>query len=309
MEIDSTFFFFLATPAYFIAILLYLFSSFSKSPEHDDSQSPATLGITASMEQAPSRIAWGRMATFATLLGVLFCTVGVVLRTIELGNSSDWAISVFLPVTNTYETLTFLAWMVPLVYLILERRDRFDGLGAMMAGMAFTLLAIAAAPSIAPRDVSPVVPSLQSYWLVIHVTFMFIGISLFTVGCGASILNLIARKFPGRSGFMQRLEELSYRANAVGFIFYGIGGLIFGSIWADQAWGRYWEFDPKETAMLIAWLSYAVFLHLRIHRGWRDVKVAWASIGAYLIVLYTWIGINYFVSSLHSFTALTKTAI
>jgi len=304
MSFDSTFFFFLATPAYFLAMLFYMIGALFKSQKSVDENQQQTLGITASMsqQQGQQRVPWRSLGTSAMFIGMIFATIGMVLRTIELGNASEWAISVFLPVTNTYETLTFLAWLVPLVYLIMERRYRFQGVGAIMAGMAFALMAIAAAPSIAPRDISPVVPSLQSYWLVIHVLFMFIGISFFTVGFGSSILYLIQRARGVELHTLRKLEELSYKANAIGFPFYGIGGLIFGSIWADQAWGRYWEFDPKETGMLIAWLGYAVYLHLRINGGWRDVKVAFASIGAYMIVLYTWIIINYFVSSLHSFT-------
>jgi ABC-type transport system involved in cytochrome c biogenesis permease subunit len=296
---DSTFFFFLSTPGYFLALLCYLFSvAFPQSGE-----SSGALGITVGMSRLSQvGISWSRWATWMTGFSVLLLTIGVIWRTIEVGIASHWALSVFLPVTTTYETLTFMAWLIPLVYLILERRYPFPGVGAIITGLAFVMLALAALPGIAPREVAPVVPSLQSYWLVIHVLFMIIGISLFTVGFGASVL-LLWRRFRGSEpALLQQLEELSYKANLLGFPFYGIGGVVFGGIWAKQAWGAYWEWDPKETAMLIAWLSYAIYLHARLRWGWRDVKVTWLSIVAYLVVLYTWIGINYFVSSLHSFT-------
>ncbi len=296
--IDSTFFFFLSTLGYFLAFLFYLLGAVLGGSR--EGTSPQALGITASLAR-PSQINWGLLALWMTRFSVLLATVGVVWRTVELGIASHWAISVFLPVTTTYETLTFMAWIIPLAYLILERRYRFLGVGVFITGMAFVMLALAALPTIAPRQVAPVVPSLQSYWLVIHVLFMLIGIALFTTGFGASVLLLWKRYRGTDPALLQRLEELSYKANALGFPFYGIGGVIFGGIWAKQAWGAYWEWDPKETAMLIAWLAYAVYLHARLRWGWRDLKVSWLSVVAYLLVLYTWIGINYFVRSLHSF--------
>lgn len=305
MDFDSTFFFFLATPAYFLAFLAYLLGSVlgnnAKSEERDTVQPSASLGITASAT-LPNVLSWTRWATIMTGVGILFGTIGVVLRAIELGHASDWALTVFLPITTTYETLTFMAWLIPLAYLVFERRYHFPGVGTIVTGIAFAMLVVAASPTIAPRAVAPVVPALQSYWLVIHVIFMIIGIALFTSGFGASLL-LLWRRYRGQPPeALKKLEEFSYKANALGFPFYGIGGIIFGGIWAKQAWGSYWEWDPKETAMLIAWLAYAVYLHLRLHFGWRDIKVAWASVAAYGVVLYAWIGINYFVSSLHSFT-------
>ena len=296
---NSTFFFFLSTPGYFLALLFYLFGAVLASPV--EKSRAAALGITASFTRS-GPIDWGRLALWVTRLSVMVATVGVVWRTIELGTASHWALSVFLPVTTTYETLTFMAWIIPLVYLILERRYRFAGVGAIITGLAFVMLAVAASPAIAPRQVNAVVPALQSYWLVTHVLFMIVGISLFTVGFGASVLLLWRRYRGTEPELLQKLEELSYKANALGFPFYGIGGLVFGGIWAKQAWGAYWEWDPKETAMLIAWLAYAVYMHARLNWGWRDAKVTWLSLAAYLVVLYTWIGINYFVASLHSFT-------
>ena len=304
MSFDSTFFFFLATPAYFLAFIGYLLGAVlghEDACEGTAERSAQAMGIAAS-PALPRTLSWSRWATILTAVGVGFGTIGVVLRAIELGHASDWAISVFLPITTTYETLTFMAWLIPLAYLVFERRYRFLGVGAIVTGMAFAMVALSSSPTIAPRAVAPVVPALQSYWLVIHVIFMIVGIALFTSGFGASLL-LLWRRFRGQSPeALKKLEEFSYKANAIGFPFYGIGGVVFGGIWAKQAWGSYWEWDPKETAMLIAWLAYAVYLHLRLHFGWRDIKVAWASVAAYGVVLYAWIGINYFVSSLHSFT-------
>ncbi len=307
---DSTFYFFLSTPAYFLAMFFYLLTiAFPNRPRpRAGTGTREALGIAAAPVSAAlprpraEGLSWYALARAATGLGVLLSTVGIVLRTFELGHASNWALTVFLPVTTTYETLTFMAWIIPLAYLFLERRYRFPGVGAIVTGIAFTMLAAAASPVIAPRAVAPVVPALQSYWLVIHVIFLMIGIALFTTGFGASLLYLWKRRRGENPELLAKIEELAYKANALGFPFYGIGGLIFGSIWAKEAWGSYWEWDPKETAMLIAWLAYAFYLHARLLFGPRDVRVAWISIGAYLMVLYTWIGINYFVGGLHSFT-------
>lgn len=325
--VDSTLFFFLSTPAYFLALLFYLISavfggSVPVAPRSSLSRTgflatpmagggaaalsvePRSRGAAAKAETeaAGSGLPWSRLARWMTILGVLLSTVGVGLRTIELGNASHWAITTFLPVTTTYETLTFMAWIIPLAYLVFERRYRVPGVGAIVTGLAFAMLAVAASPTIAPRAVAPIVPALQSYWLVIHVLFMMVGIACFTTGFGASLV-LLWRRYRGEPPeALKKIEELAYKANALGFPFYGIGGLVFGGIWAKEAWGRYWEWDPKETAMLIAWLAYAVYLHARISWGWRDLRTAWLSVLAYGMVLYTWIGINYFVASLHSFT-------
>ena len=318
---DSTLYFFLSTPAYFLAMFFYILAAVfprgaapvpvgtEPRPKERGAGSGATMGIAASSlptaassASLPRTLSWEALARGSAWLGVLLSTVGIVLRTIELGHASNWALTVFLPVTTTYETLTFMAWIIPLAYLLFERRYPFPGVGGIITGMAFAMLAAAASPVIAPRAVAPVVPALQSYWLVIHVIFMIIGIALFTTGFGASVLYLWKRRRGENPEVLRKVEELAYKANALGFPFYGIGGLIFGGIWAKQAWGSYWEWDPKETAMLIAWLSYAVYLHARLLLGARDTRVAWISIAAYMVVLYTWIGINYFVGGLHSFT-------
>lgn len=302
--LNSTLFFLLATPTYLFGFLLFL--------THVVFGSGDTLAINV-MANNKSRLAfqtnvsreqqsnWATWARFVGWAGVLLTTAGVVWRTIELGNASGWVLSVFLPVTTTYETLTFFSWVVPLSFLMLTRRQRFPSVGMIVLFIAFLLLAVAAMPVIAPRAVAPIVPALQSYWLVTHVLMMMVGIAFFTTGFGAILLLMWRRKRAWPEESLRKLEQLSYRANAIAFPLYGIGGIILGGIWAKYAWGAYWEWDPKETAMLIAWLAYAIYLHARVRWGWKDQRVSWLGITAYFLLLYAWIGINYFVSSLHSF--------
>lgn len=296
---ESTLFFFLSTIGYFLAFLCYLFHTVFKP------WAPSTgpsLGITATSGATLSRVDWGRWGTRLAAISMMIAFVGVVLRVVELGNASNWVLTVFLPVTTTYETLTFFAWLIPLAYLILERFYPVRSVGVFITGVAFVLLAIASSPAIAPSKVSPVVPSLQSYWLVIHVLAMIVGIAFFTVGFGATLVYSWRRWRGEAFEKVQHIEEMTYRAIALGFPFYFIGGLVFGGIWAKEAWGSYWEWDPKETAMLTAALVYAVYLHARVRWGAQAKVVAWLSVAGFLAVLYAWIGINYFVGGLHSFT-------
>jgi len=296
---DSTFFFFLSTIGYFLAFLCYLFNAVFQAPTKLQGDA---LGITAAGSARGVGVHWGAWGTRLTLATNLVAFAGVVARTVELGHASNWVMTVFLPVTTTYETLTFFAWLIPLAYLIIERFYPVQSVGLFVTGATFAMLAIASSPALAPSAVAPVVPSLQSYWLVIHVLAMIVGIAFFTVGFGATLVYLWRRWKGQPFDAIRGVEEMSYRAIALGFPFYFIGGLVFGGIWAKEAWGSYWEWDPKETAMLAAALVYAVYLHARVRWGPKSKAAIGLSIAGFLAVLYAWIGINYFVGGLHSFT-------
>ncbi len=299
--IDSTLFFFLSTIGYFFAFLCYLFYVVFK-PHTPLSNNSTSLGITATSGASAIRIDWGKWGSRVTFATMLVAFIGVILRTIEIGNASNWVMNVFLPVTTTYETLAFFSWLIPLAYLIMERMHPIRSVGVFATGIALVMLIVASFPDIAPRQASPIVPSLQSYWLVIHVLSMIIGMAFFTVSFGSTTLYVIRRLRGASFDDIRRIEEMTYRGIALGFPFYGIGGLVFGGIWAKEAWGAYWEWDPKETAMLTAWLVYAIYLHARVKWGPQAKIVAWLSIAGFLAVMYAWIGINYFVGGLHSFT-------
>lgn len=305
--LNSTLFFLLSTPTYLLSFAFYLFQvvlSSERSQAAVAVEGGVAGSITADGQSGAwvrSDGVWGRWARRAAWLGVGLSTIGVVWRTIELGQASNWALTVFLPVTTTYETLTFFAWIIPLTYLGFDRRSGFPGVAMIVTFIAVAMLAAAALPTVAPRAVAPVVPALQSYWLVAHVLMMMVAIALFTSGFGATLLVAWRSWRGGSAQALRPLERFGYRANALGFLLYGVGGIVLGGIWAKYAWGAYWEWDPKETAMLIAWLAYAVYLHARVRWGGHDRWVRWLCLIAYGTVLYAWIGINYFVSSLHSF--------
>jgi len=361
----SVLFFYLSTVSYFVTFVFYLLYVVLGSSQRER-RLGETLGIVAAgVSEGLSQIAWGVWATRALLVSIAISTIGVIARAIELGNASQWVKIVLLPLSTTYETLTFFSWLIPLIYFVMERKFQIKQVGVFVTGAAFVMLSVAASPSLAPSAPTGVPASLQSYWLTIHVLFMVIGIAFFTSGFGATLVYLWRRYekklfllfgallgalatiifivvplfgtlqfekmlasgallaalcagfgwlllFVHREGQpvawerLENIEEMVYRCNALGFPFYAIGGLVFGGIWAEQAWSRYWGWDPKETAMLVTALVYAVYLHARLtwgarDPGWRGGLVAWLSVLGYLAVLYAWIGINYFVASLHSF--------
>lgn len=301
--IDSTFFFFLTALGYFFGFVLYLLHLVrTPSPatqvvagQGDGSAALAGKGISM-----PSGSIWGTWATRVTLVAFLAATTGVVLRVIEL-----WQVSGFflpLPVTNSYETFAFFSWVIPLAYLIMERRFQTKSLGAFAIGLSFLFVALASSPLVADKGAVPMVPALQSYWLVAHVIFTIVGEGFFAVAFVASLVFL-GMSWSGKdAAAMSKFEDIAYRATIVGFPFFTLGALIFGMVWAQHAWGRYWGWDPKEVWSLITWLVFALYLHARVTWGWRDRKTALLIVIGFLSALFTWFGVNYVLSGLHSYS-------
>uniref|UniRef100_A0A7C4ELG5 C-type cytochrome biogenesis protein CcsB n=1 Tax=Thermodesulfovibrio aggregans TaxID=86166 RepID=A0A7C4ELG5_9BACT len=116
--------------------------------------------------------------------------------------------------------------------------------------------------------------------------------------------DLIKRILYGFKIDAQFLEDITYKAIAFGFPVFTIGGLVFGAIWADQAWGRYWGWDPKETWSLITWFVYAFYLHSKFIRGWRGTKISMIAVFGFLVTIFTYLGVNLFLSGLHSYGSM-----
>ena len=150
------------------------------------------------------------------------------------------------------------------------------------------------------------IPALKSNWLIAHVITCFLGYAGFALAFGFSFMYFIKPKDPGASSFFAKLpdwdtiDELTYQMIVFGFLFLTIG-IITGSVWANSAWGKYWSWDPKETWSLITWFIYAIFLHLRLMRGWYGKNLAIVSIIGFLGVLFTYFGVNFLLSGLHSY--------
>ena len=240
-----------------------------------------------------------RIAQGVLVVALLAQTVGLVLRGLTLGG---------FPVTNTYESLVFYGWVFAFGYLALLPfrllTDRLrDSIGLFVALMTAAFMVLASSPLRSP-EIVPLVPALRSHWLALHVSLVFIGEGFFTVSFVAGLLYLVQsrkQKTPEREEQLERLDRLIYQTIAIGFPFFTLGGLFFGAIWAKHAWGRYWGWDPKETFMLVTWLVYVLYLHIRLMRGWRGKRTALIAVLGFLLALFTFAGVNFLIRGLHSY--------
>lgn len=299
--LDSTFFFYLSVVGYFAGFVLYLLHLVG-TPRHAAQPEGAGGNPMSDRLWLTKETRWGGWATWVTSAAFAAATAGVVLRVIEI-----WEVSGFflpLPVTGTYETFAFFAWVIPLAYLVFEWRYRAKALGAFAIGLAFLFVALASSPLVADKGAQPLVPALQSYWLVAHVVFTILGEGFFALAFVAALMFLWQTWRGKDVDALKKLDELSYKAIAIGFPFFTLGALIFGMVWAQHAWGRYWGWDPKEVWSLISWLVFALYLHARVSWGWRDHKTAWLAVLGFAAAIFTWFGVNYVLSGLHSYAAV-----
>lgn len=354
-----------------------------------------------------------RLALILVILGAV-CQIAFTVIRIYIGGH--------FPTSNLFEFITFLALAVVLAFLVLYSMYRSRILGGFAMLLAVLLLAYAA---VFPKEIQPLIPALQSYWLYIHVTTAALGQGAFAIGFVAGLIYLLydagkrrgkksrfwleiifvmmtcllsfsilqfvfetthysvqfAHPVQGQSvvekytlpplitpyesqlkqgdscllpyalnapqwvqgekaatklnaclwgllsggilyGLMriflrkkwidllsplaqkinpQLVDEISYRAISIGFPLFTLGALIFAMIWAHEAWGRFWGWDPKETWALVTWLFYSVYLHLRLSRGWHGVRSSWLAVGGFIIIMINLLVINLVLAGLHSY--------
>jgi cytochrome c-type biogenesis protein CcsB len=158
--------------------------------------------------------------------------------------------------------------------------------------------------------IQPLVPALKSNWLIAHVITCFFGYAAFAVAFGISLMYLFKQwDTQGKNRLLayfpksKVLDELNYQMVMFGFLFLSVG-IITGSVWANSAWGSYWSWDPKETWSLITWFIYATLLHARMTRGWYGKRIAYLSIIGFMAVIFTYFGVNFLLSGLHSYGAV-----
>lgn len=215
-----------------------------------------------------------------------------------------------IPVSNLYEVFILFLVITALMYLYYEGRFAVQKLG----GFVFSFMAIVVgfvlwySVSREAHAIQPLIPALQSWWMKIHVPANFIGYGAFCIAAMLGIAELLAlrKEDAGKKSWLpqsQVIEEVMYKAIAVGFLFFTIA-TILGALWAADAWGRYWSWDPKETWAFIVWLNYAVWLHLRLVAGWRGKVLAWWAVIGLVITAFAFIGVNMFLSGLHSYGTL-----
>ncbi len=209
-----------------------------------------------------------------------------------------------LPVNSLRDTLSFGAMCVAGVFLLFQYRYRLRVLGVFAAPLAAATMAVVA---LMPAADTPVQPVLKSLWLVSHVTFIFMGEASLALACGLGILYLVQEqaiksKRPGF--FFRRLPSLDLLDSAgqtcilAGFVLMTLG-LATGLIYAKAVWGRFWSWDPKEVWSGITWLLYAVLIHERLALGWRGRRAAIMAIIGFATVLFTFLGVNLFMSGHH----------
>lgn len=245
--------------------------------------------FTALKKEKLSKLAIGVQA-----LALLLHTAALVCRGIGAGR---------LPLTNQYEFAASFAWGLCLVSLIFILKFRFPVLGTFLTPLIFLVIGYAAMQS---KEVKDLMPSLRSNWLGFHVSTAIIAYGSFGVSAVVSAIFLCRTRMQDDSFWGQhvpnreKLDLISYRSVCLGLLFLTFT-ILTGAIWAERAWGSYWSWDPKETWSLITWIIYAVYLHLRLNRGWRGKSAAIFAVIGFACVLFTYVGVNTLLPGIHSY--------
>jgi cytochrome c-type biogenesis protein CcsB len=251
-----------------------------------------TIALSANEPAAPAFV-----GKFATYIALGLMTASIVARTIAVERP---------PLGNLWEYTLALGFGVMLFTVLFEAGFKDRSIGTVMLPVAVGLMAISLA--FFPSEVTPLVPALQANRILgIHVTMMVMSYSALSISFGAAVLYLMQgegkeRRF-GRLPDGETLSEVGYWSVLVGFPMLTLG-IALGAYWANSAWGRYWGWDPKETAALLTWLVYAGYLHARGLRGWEGNRAAWLLIGAFGAVLFTYFAVNFVFSGLHSYAGV-----
>lgn len=220
------------------------------------------------------------------------------------------------PVANLYEVFIMLFIITAAVYLALEKR--YHAKAKAMGAFVMTMVAAGVfygiwLNSVGQGDIKPLVPALQSYWMKLHVPMNFVGYGAFAVACAAGMAYLVRHWLEGRNGeakmlkifpSLEHLDQLAHKSVAIGFPAFTLA-TILGAAWAAEAWGGYWSWDPKETWALIVWLIYGAYLHARVSHGWHGKALAWWAVAGFLVTMFCFLGVNMYLSGLHSYGKLS----
>lgn len=254
----------------------------------------------------------GKVATALTWAATIMGFVGLLVRWRETYlHGMDIG---HIPVSNLYEVFILFSIITALIYLYYEKRYETRSMGA------FVLLVISAAIAFllwyhfekGASEIKPLVPALKSYWMKIHVPANFVGYGAFALAAMIGIAYLIKdaalKKNPDgaiakRLPSLEMMDDVMHKSIALGFAFFTIA-TVLGAMWAAEAWGGYWSWDPKETWALIVWLNYAAWLHMRLMKGLRGTPLAWWAVIGLFVTLFAFLGVNMFLSGLHSYGEL-----
>ncbi|KQV44680.1 c-type cytochrome biogenesis protein CcsB [Duganella sp. Root336D2] len=258
---------------------------------------------------------WGGLVArsdFGGAIGSRLCWAGIVLGV--TGMLVRWYESYLIgtdvghiPISNLYEVFILFSLITAMFYLYYEEHYKTRTLGP------FVLLVISAAVGFllwytvarGASEIQPLVPALQSWWMKIHVPANFIGYGTFALAAMVASAYLLKSHglLEDRLPSLEVLDDVMYKAISIGFAFFTIA-TILGALWAAEAWGGYWSWDPKETWALIVWLNYAAWLHMRLMSGLRGRPAAWWALVGLLVTTFAFLGVNMFLSGLHSYGRL-----
>jgi cytochrome c-type biogenesis protein CcsB len=274
-------------------------------PGDDSGARPPAALFAGSTPRRPG--VWVRTALVLTIIGLTAHIAGILTRGLSEHR---------VPWGNMYEFVTAITCMAVIVLVAISLRYKAYYIGLFV--LLPVVFALGVAVTVIYTPAGSLVPALQSYWIAIHVTAMIIAAGLFIVGAITSTMYLVADRHERRvaagqpsktAGIMLHLprplvlDRLSYRTILVAFPVWTFG-IMAGAIWADQAWGRYWGWDPKETWSFITWVVYAGFLHARATAGWRGRKAAYIQLAGFSCLMFNLVGINLWVTGLHSYAGL-----
>ena len=250
---------------------------------------------------------------------------------------SRWIVAGYFPLSNLYESLLFLTCLLLLIYLYIEIKTRSKLIGSVLIPVTLFIIGFANL-TLSPemQKASPLVPALQSNWLMLHVSMMLLSYGTLIVGSLLCILFLVISRSQdvelkissdsssslynvmvdyyqaklvspsaeilefGKLKLLESLDNWSYRIIGLGFPFLTIG-IISGGIWANEAWGSYWSWDPKETWALVTWLIFATYLHARIVKGWEGKKASILGSLGFFVIWICYLGVNFLGKGLHSY--------
>jgi cytochrome c-type biogenesis protein CcsB len=250
---------------------------------------------------------------------------------------SRWVVAGYFPLSNLYESLLFLTWLLLTIYLYIETKTKSKLIGSVLIPVALLISGFANL-TLSPemQKASPLVPALQSNWLMMHVSMMLLSYGTLIIGSLLCILFLVISRYKdvdlkiigdsslplynimldyyeakllspsneiselGKLKLLQSIDNWSYRIIGLGFPFLTIG-IISGGVWANEAWGSYWSWDPKETWALITWLVFATYLHARITKGWEGKKTAILGGLGFFVIWICYLGVNFLGKGLHSY--------
>jgi cytochrome c-type biogenesis protein CcsB len=264
---------------------------------------PRTGAMKAMWEAGP----WVRAAVTFSALGMVAHLVAVVTRGLAVGRA---------PWGNMYEFITALTCVAAIFFGYIVMRYRAWALGVFVMGAVVLTLGLAETLIYTPAG--PLVPALQSYWLSIHVTAMTLATGIFFVAAVLGIMHLVAERYRARvaagkaqpgNGLIARipssaqLDKLTYRTVVFGFPVWTFG-VIAGAIWADQAWGRYWGWDPVETWAFITWVIYAAYLHARATAGWRGARAHYIQLLGFASLITNMLVVQVFITGMHSYAGV-----